>query len=236
MTKGKSEIYLEAKKREAFGRKMRREMKANLIPAVLYGPKVKNTPLFVDGKEFEKILDKAGESSLINLTLDGKKDKFLVLIHDIKRDSLSDRAVHVDFYQPDLEKKVTAYLPLILEGESPAVKDFQGTIVQNISEVEIKALPMNLPRDIRINIEKLKNLEDVIRVKDLIVPQGVEILKNQEEILVSVAQPTRVEEELAKPLEEEMKEPELIKKREKEEEVEDEESGEANKPKEKQKS
>ncbi len=232
MTKGKSEIYLEAKKRETFGRKMRREIEVNLIPAVLYGPNVQNMPLFVNGKEFEKILDKAGESSLINLTLDGKKDKFLVLIHDIKRDSLSSRAVHVDFYQPDLEKKVTTHLPLILEGESPAVKDFQGTIVQNISEVEIKALPMNLPRDIRISIEKLKNLEDAIRVKDLVVPRGVEILKNQEEIVVSVAHPTKVEEELAKPLEEEMKEPELVRKKDKEEEIED-DLGEENKSKDK---
>lgn len=236
MKKEKSEIYLEAQKRETFGRKIRREKKTNLIPAILYGPKIKNTPLFVDYKKFEKILDMAGESSLINLTINSQKDKFLVLIHDIKRDSLNSRIIHVDFYQPDLEKRVTARLPLILEGESSAVKDFQGTIVQNISEIEIKALPMNLPRDIRINIEKLKNFEDVIKVKDLIVPQGVEILKDQEEILVSVAQPTKVEEELAKPLEEEMKEPELVKKKEKEEEVEDEDLGEENKPKEKQKS
>lgn len=220
MKKEKSEIYLKAKKREKFGRKMRLEKEANLIPAILYGPRIKNMPLFVDEKDFEKIFDKAGESSLINLVFEDKKEKFLVLIHDIKRDALSGKVIHIDFYQPNLEKKVTARLPLVFEGESEAVKNLQGTIVQNISEIEIKALPINLPRDIRINIEKLKTFEDVIKIKDLIVPEGVEILKNPEEIVVSVVPPTKVEEELAKPLEEEIKEPELVRKKEKEEEIE----------------
>ncbi len=197
--------------------------KGNYIPAILYGPKIKNLPLVVLDKEFMKIFKQAGESTLINLEVEGQKNKFLVLIHDFQSDALSHQITHIDFYQPDLEKKVIAHLPLIIEGESPAVKNLGATIVQNINEVEVRALPLNLPRDIKINIAGLNAFEDVIRVEDLIIPEGVEVLKDPQGILITVSPPQKVEEDLAKPVEEEMKEPELIKKKEKEEEEKEEE-------------
>jgi len=203
-------------------RKDAKQKENNFLPAVLYGPKLKNLNLNVDPKAFSKAYKEAGESVLISLKVEGEKDEFLVLIHDIQLDPLSGRPIHIDFYQPNLKEEVEITVPLIIEGESPAVKSLGGTLMKNISEIEVKALPQNLPKEIRVDVSNLANLEDNILVKDLNIPENVEILKEPDEIVITVAAPENVEEELEKPVEE-GKEPELIKK-EKEEKGEAEEA------------
>jgi large subunit ribosomal protein L25 len=188
------------------------------LPAVLYGPKTESRAIAVDVKELQKAHKEAGESSLITLELD--KKEYPVLIHDLKIDPISGQPIHADFYQPDLEKKIEASIPIILDGEAPAVKALGGTLYKNVSEVEVKALPNNLPREIRIDISQLNTLEDHIKIKDLKVGEGVEVLGEPEEIIVSVSAPEDVEEELAKPVEEKVEEVEKIEKEKKEEEAE----------------
>ena len=193
------------------------------VPAVLYGPKAKNLNLEVDLKEFGKVYNEAGESSLISLDVGGQKEKFLVLIHDIQFDALTEKPIHIDFYQPDLKKEVESTVPLVIEGEAPVIKELGGTLIKKISDIEVKALPQDLPREIKVDISNLKTFEDNIVVKDLSVSSKVKILKDPEEIIITVSAPQKVEEELEKPIEE--KEPELVKKEkeEKEEKVEEKE-------------
>jgi len=213
-----AQLQLKAKKREIFGRKTKCLRAENLLPAILYGPKIKNTPLVLDYKSFEKVWKQAGESSLINLEVEGEKKKYLVLIHDIQQDPLTDKIIHVDLYQPDLEKKVTAWVPLVIIGEAPAVKNLGGTLVRNLDEVEVRALPKDLPHEIKVDVSNLKEIHDEILIEDLQIPDNVEILKNPKEVVVTVAPPERVEEELVE--EEEVKEPEVIKEKEEEKEEE----------------
>ena len=228
---------LSAKIREKVGKKVKDLREKGILPAVLYGHKIKNLNLELDLKEFEKIYKEAGESSLITLVIakgkdeaeasslslnvEEKKQKFLVLIHDIQFDHLTEKPIHIDFYQPELKEEVEVTVPLIFEGEAPAVKDLGGTLVKNISEVEVKALPQNLSHEIKVDIGNLKTFEDNILIKDLIVSKEVKILKEPEEIVAAVARPEKVEEELEKPVEEKVEEVEQIKKRpeEKEEEI-----------------
>lgn len=190
------------------------------VPAILYGPKVKNLNLEIDLKEFDKIYNEAGESSLISLDIGGQKEKFLVLIHDIQINALTEKPIHVDFYQPDLKKEVESTVPLVIEGEAPVIKELGGTLIKKISDIEVKALPQDLPREIKVDISNLKTFKDNIVVKDLSVSSKVKILKDPEEIIITVSAPQKVEEELEKPIEE--KEPELVKK-EKEEKAEEKE-------------
>jgi len=236
-------LSISAKIRKELGKKVKSLREKGVLPAVLYGHKIKNLNLELDLKEFEKIYKEAGESSLIKLEVKNQKsktelpkeakvkkrtessltvDEFLVLIHDIQFDHLTQKLIHIDFYQPELKEEVEVTVPLIFEGEAPAVKDLGGTLVKNISEVEVKALPQNLPHEIKVDIGNLKTFEDNILIKDLIVLKEVKILKGPEEIVAKVTQPEKVEEELEKPVEEKVEEVEKVEKKPKEEEIKEE--------------
>ena len=208
-------ISLNAKIREISGKKVRDLRKKGLIPAVLYGPKIKNISLEIDSKVFEKVYREAGESSLVSLEVE--KKKFLVLIHAVELDPVSQEVIHVDFYQPRLDEEISANIPLVFDGEAPAVKELGGTFIRNIHEIEVEALPQNLPHEIKVNIDKLKTFEDSILVKDLIITKEVKILKDPEETVAYVAEPEKVEEELAKPVEEKVEEVEKVEEKEAEE-------------------
>jgi large subunit ribosomal protein L25 len=208
-------LSLSAKIREKVGKKVKTLRKKGILPAVLYGPKIKNLPLEIDKKEFEKIYKEAGESSLISLNVEGKK--FSVLIHDIQFDPLTLKPIHIDFYQPRLEEEVEVTVPLIFEGEAGAVKDLGGTLVRNILEIEVKTKPQNLPKEIKVEIERLKTFEDNILIKDLKVPEGVKILRNLEDIIANVSPPEKIEEKLVKPIEEKIEEGEKVEEKKEEE-------------------
>jgi len=222
-------LSLSAKIRKDFGKKVKTLRKRGIKPSVLYGPKIKITQsLELDEKEFEKVYQEAGESSLISLEVAGpkgkqasygagKKEKYPVLIHEIDRNPLTEKPIHVDFYQPSLEEEITAKVQLVFEGEASAVKESGGTLVKNISELEVKALPQKLPHEIKVDISQLKTFEDNILIKDLELPEGVKISRAPEEILAFVAQPEKIEEELVKPIEEKVEEVEKVEKKKKEE-------------------
>lgn len=211
-------LTLSAKIRKEVGKKVKALRKRDVLPAVLYGPGIKNLNLEINLKEFEKVFKVAGESSLISLEIEKKKTP--VLIQEVQRDPLTEKPIHVDFYQPSLKEKIEARIPLVFEGEAPAVKELGGTLIKNIPEIEVKALPQNLPHQIKVDISQLKTLEDNILISDLILPEGVEVLRNPEEIVASVSPPEKVEEELVKPIEEKVEEVERVEKK-KEEEMEE---------------
>ncbi len=214
-------IKLSAKIRELKARKARVLKDADRIPAISYGHKIKNTMLDVDYREFQKVYSKAGVSSLIELDVEGEKEKRIVLIHDYQRDAVSDRFIHVDFFETSAKEEVEVKVPLVFEGISLAVKDLGGTLVKNISELELKALPQNLPHEIKVSIDTLNTFADHILVKDLILPKDVKISAKPEEIVVSVAEPAKVEEELATVIEEKVEDVAKVEKEKKEADVVD---------------
>ncbi len=179
------------------------------IPAVLYGPGVENTLLQVEKSVFEKVFKEAGET-LINLKVGD--NSYSVLIYDTQRHPYTGQLTHIDFYQPNLKEDVETEVPLELEGEAPAVKNLGGTLITNIKELSIKALPKDLPSKIIIDVSGLNTFEDFILVKDIKIPNGVVVLDNPEEIVVQVVEPEKVEEELAKEVEEKL--PEVVEKKE----------------------
>ncbi len=194
------------------------------MPAVLYGVKRDNMSLAINRKEFDKLYEEAGESTLITLDIEGEKTKPAALIYDIQKDPLKGNIIHADFYEPNLDEAVEAEIPVIFNGESPAVKDLEGTLVKNVDNITVKALPQNLPHEVEIDIGVLKTFDDAIYIKDLKVPQDVEIVQDPDWVVAMVSPPENVEEELEKPIEE-GEEPEVISEREKEEaEAEDKES------------
>ncbi len=204
-------LSLIVQKRKILGKKVKSLRKEGLLPMVLYGPKHKTTlALEVDYKLFEKVYKEAGESSLISLEIG--KTKNLVLIQKVQKDPLTEAYLHVDFFQPLLEEEIETTVPLSFEGESLAIKE-GGTLVKNIYEVGVRALPQNLPSEIKVNIEKLKTFEDSILIEDLIVSQEVKILKELDEVIALIALPEKTEEDLEKPIEEKVDEIERVEKK-----------------------
>jgi len=214
-------LTLLAKIREILGRKTNSLRRDGLIPAVLYGQGKKSQSIEVNYKEFAKLYEESGESSLISVDVSGKKTP--VLIHEIQRDPVSGKFIHLDFYQVNLEEKIEAKIPLVFENEAPAIKDLGGTLVKVIHEIEIKAKPEDLPKEIKVDISVLKTFEDHVAVKDLQFPPGVEVLRKPEEIVAEAKPAEKIEEELAKPVEEKVEEVEKIEKERKEEETPEEE-------------
>jgi large subunit ribosomal protein L25 len=214
----KDMIKLSSKIREELGKKAGKLREEGVIPAVLYGPKIKNINLFINEKEFVKIYREAGKSSLIQLAIDGQKETYMVLINDLAHEPIKGSVLHVDLYQPDLTKEIEAEVPLVFEGESLAVKDKGGTLVKNISSVTVKGLPQGLPREIKVNIDSLTDFEKSILIEDLELPEGVKILKSPDEIVALAVAAEKIEEELEKPIEEKVEEVGQVIKEKKEEE------------------
>ncbi len=178
---------LKAEKREIFGRKVNRLRKEGLIPSNIFGKKIKSEAVTVNAKEFEDIFKKAGETQIIDLN--GKS----VLVSNMQTDPVSGLTLHVDFRQVDLTEKIEAKVPVEVEGESPAEKQNLGLAVQQIHEIEVEALPADLPEKIVIDISELVQVDQAIYVKDLKVDKKVEIKTDLELIVVKVEPPTKEE-------------------------------------------
>jgi large subunit ribosomal protein L25 len=196
-----SNLTLKVKTREK--EKKRREAPLGAIPGILYGRGIDNLMLWVDRKEFNRIWEEAGESTIFKIKLEDGEERN-VLIKEVQRDILSGKPIHIDFYQVRMDEKIEAMVELEFVGESPAVKNLGGVLVKNMDEIEVRCLPGDLPSKIEVNTSRLKSFDDYIYVKDLPVSDKVELLVDSENVVAMVSKP-RSEEELAE-LETEVKE------------------------------
>jgi len=214
-----SNIQLKALERKLKGRKVKRLRKEGILPANIFGKKIKSTAIKVPLADFEKVYKEAGETGIIEIVLG--KTKRPVLIHNIQTDPVSDIPLHIDFLQIDLKEKVTAQVPVELVGESPAEKQGLGTVVLHLDEIEVEALPKDLPEKFEVGVDKLTEVSQAVFVKDLSFDKKkVEVKTGEDEIVVKV-EPLRKEEEEVKPeVEEEVAPGEEVTKEEAEKEGE----------------
>lgn len=185
---------IDAQKREITGRATDALRAAGSVPAVMYGFGTEPTNIVVDRNAFVKVYAQAGESTVVGLTIDGVVHP--VLIADVQRDPLTDFFTHIDFRRVDRSKKIEANIRIVLVGESSAVKNLGGTLIQSLEELEVFALPDKLVSEIEVDIAKLATFDDVVRVSDVVVPEGIEVKDDAETAIASVQAP-RSEEELA---------------------------------------
>ena len=177
-------LELKAEKREIFGKKLTGTRKAGKMPIVAYGPKEKAASFLVDLKEFKKIFGKAGESSIISLkTADDHKD---VLIHEVNYHPVSNEPIHADLYVIEKGKALKIKVPLEFTGQSQAVKELGGILVKVLYELEIEALPKDLPQHLTVDISPLNTLESQVLVKDIKLPNGVKAINKPEEVVASI--------------------------------------------------
>lgn len=176
--------------------------RAGILPGVLYGKETAPTPLSLSFDAFERLYQATGETTIINLQIEGEKESRPVLVKDTQIDPVDDRHIHVDFYQIKADEELKATVPLRFVNEAPAVKEFGGILITNKDEVEVECLPKDLPHDIEVDLSVLTVIDSAISIKDLIVPAGVKILADPGES-IAVITPPAVEEVVETKTEEE---------------------------------
>lgn len=186
---------LQAKKREASGKKVDKIREQGLIPAVVYGADLdESVSIIVDRNAFVKTYNNAGESTVVDLEIEDG-DTISALIQDYQLHPIRGEVTHADFLALDMDEPVETEVKLEFVGTAAAVKALGGTLVRSLDELLIRALPKDLVASIEVNVEPLETFEDVIHVSDVDVPEGVEVLEDPKRSIVSVT-PPRTEEEL----------------------------------------
>ena len=160
---------------------------------MIYGKDVKSTSVEIAVKDFLEVFKKAGETSIVELELGN--DKKPVLIHNVQKNPVTDSIIHVDFYQVNLKQKVTANIPVELVGESPAEKQALGTVVQYLTEIEVEALPTDLPDKFEIDATIFTEVDKAFLVKNLKVDKTKVELKVDSEQIIAKVEALKVEEE-----------------------------------------
>lgn len=206
-------IVIEATKRDVIGKKVKALRRQGKLPAVIYGHQFSPLPILLDYRQASHSLAGVSSSHLIDLNVEGQK--IPVLVRERQYHPISGNLIHVDFLAVSMTEALRAFVPIELEGEAPAVKNFGGVVVTGLEEIEVECLPKDLPEKISVDLSKLEKIGDGIYVKDLSVPEGVEVLSDSDEMIVLVTAPEgeEVEMEIGEGVE-----PEVIEKGKKEEE------------------
>lgn len=184
------ELKIEKRNKSENLKKLR---KGGSIPAVFYGKKNESTPITISEIDFLKTWREAGESSVI--ILKGEDGDLEALIKDVDIDPVSDRPRHADFYVFEEGHKIEVDVPLEFVGVSRAVKDLGGILVKVMHSLPIKAVPKDLPHEIKVDISRLNDFEDLILAKDIPLPSGVELNENENEVVVSITTAKEEKEE-----------------------------------------
>ncbi len=166
---------------------------SGFVPGILYGSGAKNISLKINRVELEKVFKLAGESTLVDLQVDGK-DSSKVIIKDVQINPLKDIISHIDFYQVDMKKTIEVEIPFVFIGEARAEKEQGALILKNMESVLVKCLPGDLLDNFEIDLAKLEKIGDTIRISDLEIPESYELLSGLGEPIVSASE-HRIEEE-----------------------------------------
>jgi large subunit ribosomal protein L25 len=215
-----AEVVFQAISRQVTGKQVRALRREGRLPAVIYGHNIGSIAISLDFHEASYVLPGVSSSHVVQVVVDGKKEH-AALVRERQRHPVTGALLHVDFQAISMTEKLHTSVSIELTGTAPAVRDYDGILVAVQEEVEVESLPGDLPERIKVDISGLKEIGDAIRVRDLSVPEGVEILTEPEEIVVVVTAPTAVPvEEVEEEVEEEVSEaePEVIEKGKREEE------------------
>ena len=193
-------LLLNSDKRKIVGRKVKSLRKEGLVPANVFGKKIKSLTISVKSVDFRKVFSKAGATGIIYLEVAGEKEPRPVLVSAIQKHPLNGSLLHIDFRQVDLTQKVKAEVPIKITGESLAVKDKNGVLVSVLSQVMVEALPADLPEFLEISIQGLAEIGQSLHVKDINVDKSKVKIEAAEDETVVIIQEPKVEEVEVKPV------------------------------------
>ena len=168
-------IILTLEERELHGKKVAKLRKEGLVPGVVYGPGIDPISVQVDNNIMVKVYSQAGKHAPVHLTIGNKKR--IAMIKDADVDPVKHRLQHVSFHAVNQNDPVEAEIPVRLKGEGESEAEKAGLIIlQNIEHLQVKALPMDLPDMLEIDISGLKEAGERVTVADIVLPSNVELV------------------------------------------------------------
>lgn len=188
-----ADLQINVDARSVTGKHTRRLRAVGIVPGVLFGKTAGSVPVQLDGKALEALYREAGRTSIVRVSIDGGRPTSAV-IKSLQRHPLSGRAVHVDFFAPDLTHEMTVEVPIVFSGEPPAVEATGGFLDTAMSMLRVKALPADLPHELHVDLTPLIDLDAAIHVREVPVADNVTVLNDPDDIVARVL-PPRVEEE-----------------------------------------
>ena len=189
------ELTLTVDKREVLGKKTRFLRRQGITPVLVFGHGIESQALQCDTKELKQIITHAGTTRLVTLKIKGDKDSKNVFIKEIQRDPFGKELFHVDFYQVKMGEKMQVAVPIVLVGESPALKGKGRMMSHGITELSIECTPDKVPPQIEVDITVLEEVEQSIHVKDIIIDPEITIHDDPEQLIAKISEVMVVEEE-----------------------------------------
>lgn len=184
---------LKVEKREVLGKKIKDLRKQGILPANVYGKDFKSTAVQLPVKEFKGVYKEVHETGLVDLAVDSQI--FPVLIKNVHVDPRSREPLHADFHKVNLKQKITAKIPVEVVGEARAVVDGLGVLLHPLSEIEVEALPTELPEKIEVSVEGLSEVGAQIMVSQLSVQPEVTVLTPGDQIVFKIGELAKEEPE-----------------------------------------
>lgn len=203
--------------RELIGKKVKVLRREGKLPAIIYGGEIEPTPIVLDTKEIRQTLAEIGANTLVTIMVG--QEEHLVLVREVQRSIIKRELLHIDFQSVSLSEMITTTVPIAVEGEAPAISDFNALLVTELSELNIEAQAQHLPDAIHVDVSGLVEIGDNILVQDLDISDEVQVLNDPDDIVIVVAAPTVLEvetEEEELELFDELEEPEVLTESEKE--------------------
>ena len=187
------DLQISVEPRDVTGKRVKRLRAAGVVPGVVFGKKAGSVAVQLDAKALEALYREAGRTSIVKVSVDGGSPTSVV-IKSIQRNPLTGRALHVDFFAPDLTQEMMVDVPLVFVGRAPAVEETGGSLFTSLDHLKVRALPADLPHEFTVDVSSLVDLEAAIHVSDLPVAENVTVLNDPDELVAKVM-PPRIEEE-----------------------------------------
>jgi large subunit ribosomal protein L25 len=187
------DLQIRVDPRTVTGKHTKRLRAAGVVPGVVFGKTAGSVPVQLDAKALDQLYREAGRTSIVKVSVDGGQTTSVV-IKSIQRHPLTGRALHVDFFAPDLTHEMTVEVPLAFIGEPPAIEATGGFLLTSLANLRVRALPSDLPHELTVDLTPLVDLESAIHVSDIAVADNVTVLNDPDEMVARVM-PPRVEEE-----------------------------------------
>ena len=183
--------------RQVFGKKVKALRREGFVPVHYYGSGIESLSLQASGATLRKVVTEAGANIPVEVVVEGSSESDICFVREVQWHPVNGSLLHVDFMHVDVTERVTAEVPVVLVGQSEAVRELGGVIIQPFQTLPVDALPLNMPESITVDITPLQMFGDAIRVGEIEVEEGFEILRDDDDLLVTVQEPRiEVEEEV----------------------------------------